>query len=316
VQWLRPISDGQFGRQLAVDQQGNAFVFCTGPYVAAQGYQLQLWSYNPSGAVRAGFPVTVGYGVAVAAPGGLAIDAIGQAHVIGLTAVLNQWIYTASYGVFGNSGDVVRAPAGINLGLPGGLTYMQQTDLALDYAGKVYVASTYQTNTGGGMVVQALRTSDLAVATGYPVNLASQFSVGFARPVNSVNNAALVAVPLPALSGTGSVLNAFDVLSGGQSSGFPVALGDVSAYFGAVDVTGTTWLAGEQTVDTHHRVWLAAYSAGGAAHGTAKVVGVATDTEDNALGAGADPAGTFYVAGHSHAGSGDYTFWIARVPAL
>jgi hypothetical protein len=212
---------------------------------------------------------------------------------------------------------VVRAPGGVNLGLPAGTNGMQSSDLTLDYAGHLYVASGYRTSASGGTVVQALRTSDLAAVSGYPVNLAGQFAVGFARPANSLANAPLLQVPLPALSGlTGSALDAFNVISGGQSSGFAVAIPDVSAYFSGVDAAGVTFVAGVVQVNGHHRVWTGSYAPGGAARGAARVHGTAADSEDNPLAAALDPAGTFYVAGRSYAGAGDYAFWIARVPAF
>jgi hypothetical protein len=314
VQWLRPFDRAVSGR-LAVDQQGNAFALGTSPYVTGVGFPLQLTSYDPSGNVRAGFPVLVGGSQTVPDPAGLAIDAVGQAHVLLYFPDLPGKV---QYAVIGNSGQTVRAATTLNLGLPPGVLGLQGADLALDFGGMLYVATTYLTDKTLGMAVQGLRVTDLAVGKGFPLDLPGQGYGAFVRPVNQINDAPVAAVPLmtePA--GDSGSLYALDVATGGGLvSGFPVTIPGALPEVGSVDDAGTTWLAGLTHASGHARVWVGSYSFGGVALG-ARVLGATSNTDDTASSAAADPAGTFYLAGQSSTDSfNSHTFWVARVPAL
>jgi hypothetical protein len=314
VQWVRPL-DGAVEGQLAVDQQGNAFALVTSPYVTGVGFPLELTSYDPSGKVRAGFPVLVGGAQTAPTPDGLAIDAVGQAHVLLYFPDLPGKV---QYAVIGNSGQTVRAATTLNLGLPAGVAGLQGTDLALDFGGMLYVATTYLTEKSVGTAVQALRVTDLAVGRGFPLDLTGQWSAGFARPVNQINDALVAAVSLMTQDGTSSTrLYALDVATGGAlGSGYPVSIPDVIPQTGSVDDAGTTWLAGQAHVSEHARVRVDSCSFGGVTLGP-RVLGASSTTDDEVSSTAADPAGTLYLAGQSSTDSfNTSTFWVARVPAL
>jgi hypothetical protein len=312
VQWVRSVPADQ-GSNLALDQQGNAFIFCRS-FVTGVGVNFALTSYNPSGALRAGFPVIWSPTTVENQPSGLVIDAQGNAHTLGISGPANQ-LNTLTYSVHSNSGGIVRAPTTITMPLPAGATLTGLADLALDFNGRVYFEASYGTNTGGGTLVTAALVNTLGSVSGYPVTLNLQSSTGFGRPMNSVANAPLTLIPLVALSGLNtSVLNAFNVLSGGQSSGFPVTLPIATADFSTMDITGVTRVVGIQDVGALRRIWVGSYSTGGVAIGTPKVFGLAADTFDNPYGAVVDPAGMFYVSGTSRTATSNAIPWIARVP--
>jgi hypothetical protein len=320
VQWLQPL-DGGYGTAdgtasaIALDQQGNVYVFLQGPYVNLVGYPLKLISLNPSGAVRSGFPVTWSTSP-VAQPAGLAIDALGRAHTLGLVASPGQYVYTPIYAVHDGSGNAVRAPAQVSLPLPAGTTSLQNGDLTLDYAGHVYFAGMVLTTTGGGTQVHALRTSDLTPVAGFPRYLSREFSVGFARPANSLNNSPVYAVALPASSPDGGVLNAYDATTGVVVGGFPASIGaGLTPSYSAVDVTGVTYVAAREDGAAPATVWLGSFSPGGALRGALRHFSLAADLSSYAFSVAVDPAAQVYLSGSSTSSSTEVP-WIARVGTL
>jgi hypothetical protein len=315
VQWLRPVDSDQIGRLgLALDQQGNAFVFTSASHVGGASHPFVLTSFNPSGAVRSGFPVTWG-GAATVQPSGLAIDGLGRAHVFGFSgASTSQRVLAPSYGVWGNSGESVRTPGPVALGAPTGVTELEPGDLALDLGGRVYFEAFYMTGSGAGTVVQALRVHDLGAVSGYPLTLPSQVATGFARQANSLASAAMTQVPMAALSDSNGLLDAFDVIGTGQSSGFPVTIPGGFPEAAAVNPSGTIWLAGQADDSGSIRLWVNGYSPAGVGR-TPRILGMHEAGNDIASDVTCDPAGVLYVTGHS-TGAGPYTFWIAQLSGV
>lgn len=317
VQWLVPIpvqSNNAIGN-IACDQNGNVYAFVTGPYVDLKGYELILHSFNANGDERSGYPVTwTSQPMPVAMPAGLAIDELEQVHTLGMTAVVNQYIYTTAYASFSSAGVPVRARTTLAFPTPAGTDRLQSGDLAVDFGGHVYFMASYQTNnsTPGGTLVLGYNAGTFTKLPGFPQKLSAEFPLAFSKPAVSFTPAPLDKVTLP-----GKQLYGFTAVnSTGTAAGFPMPLsGPTSVGYSTVDASGGLRLQGTAPAGSTTRMWVGRFSPTGTAVGTPVIFGLDADSSELADSMAVDPAGTSYVSGRSlSAATGQYVGYIARLP--
>lgn len=321
VQWLRPLPDSAPGSDLVlrVDQSGNAYAAYT--VSTTTGNALQVAAFNPNGSARSGFPVRWNL-AAFDSPRGMAVDATGNVHVFGASNALNSAIRRGTYAVLRADGSFAAQPVALTLPSGPAATSVEPWDMGLDFAGNVYITSTWFGNAtpAFGAHISSFSANTLAPRAGFPFAAPSRLRFFIARPVNSRAIAPLELVPVTGSAAAVAELTALDVLSGGVRPGFPLALAGVSLSYGAIDASSNTWQLGRaRDAQNLRRVWLGSVNSSGQMRsGFPRIGGATSSSEEIEFDLAVDSAGTAYISGQQRPtpASSERRLFIVRQPAL
>jgi hypothetical protein len=321
VQWLQPLPNASLGlprgQSLVVDQQGNVSVGYS-VRLPNGNVELEVQSFNPSGRVRAGFPVRWAF-AAIDTFVSMVVDAQSNLHVYSMVpaarmtpnAFARRLVYTV---VGGGDGRFVRPAELVPAPNLDSAFAVYAWDVAVDSMGQP--SFTVSVEPPGGRPVtswllgfRANTMGMLEPRAGFPVEAAG--AQAFARPTNALTNTPTQTLVVQ----QGAQVGAYDVTSGVSRAGFPAEVrADGNALTASrVDPMGNIWMLTSVTQANRSRAWFSSLTPSGQARsGFPRIFGLGTDTAETPEDLTLDPAGTAYI-GMRQLG---VRYLIVRQPAL